>query len=200
MGGDKGFSSIKDLKVIGTSQAQGMPLTITEIKKAPNKWKQFIEVSLGGKSMVAQKMVFDGTKGYQEQQGKKADVTGDDLDELIQSADIAMDLHPEKYGIKRSLKGMENVNGIKAYVLECVNAKGKKSLEYYDAASFMLVKKVKGQGEELQTSEYLDYREVPGTNGYKLPYKVTETKGGQAISETVTTVEVNKGIDDSEFK
>lgn len=200
MGGDKGFGSIKDLKVIGTSQAQGMPLTITEIKKAPNKWKQFVEVSFGGKTMVAQKMVFDGTKGYQEQQGQKADVTGDDLDELVQSADIAMDLHPEKYGIKRTLKGMENVNGIKAYVLECVNAKGKKSLEYYDAASYLLVKKVQGEGEKLQTSEYLDYREVPGTNGYKLPYKVTETQGGQTISETVTTVEVNKGIDDAEFK
>ncbi len=200
MGGEKGFNSIKDLKIIGTSQAQGMPLTITEIKKAPNKWKQFIEVSFGGKNMVVQKMVFDGTKGYQEQQGQKADVTGDDLDELIQSADIAMDLHPEKYGIKRTLKGIENVNGTKAYVLECVNTKGKRSLEYYDAASYLLVKKVQGEGEKLQSSEYLDYREVPGTGGYKLPYKVTETQSGQTIAETVTAVELNKGIDDAEFK
>ncbi len=199
MGGDKGFNSVKDLKVIGTSEMQGTPLTITEIKKSPNKWKQFIEVVMGGNKMVVQKQWFDGTKGFQEAGGKKADVTGDDLDDLIQSADIAMDLHPEKYGIKRTLKGMETVNGSKAYVIDVVTGKGKKSVEYYDASTYLLIRKIQGEGEKLQQSDYFDYKEVPGTSGYKLPYKVTETAGGQSFSETVTTVDANKGIDDSEF-
>ncbi len=201
MGGEKGFTSIKDMKVVGTSAMQGMPLTITEIKKAPNKWKQFIEASMGGgPAMVVQKQVFDGTKGYQEQQGKKAEITGDDLDELVRSADIAMDLHPEKYGIKRTLKGIETVDGNKLYVINMVDGKGKKSVEYYDAKTYLLVRRMQGEGEKIQTSDYSDYRDVPGGNGYKLPYKVTETQGGQSFSEMVQTVEVNKGIDDSEFK
>ncbi len=199
MGGEKGFNSVKDIKITGSSEIQGTPLVITETKKAPNKWKQTIDVSMGGKTMTVQKQSFDGTKGYQEAQGQKADVTGDDLEELKESADIAMDLHPEKYGIKRTLKGMEQVNGNNAYVLSVVNGKGKKSTEYYDATSFLLVKKIQGEGEKLQISEYSDYKEVPGTDGYKLPYKVTETAGGQSFSETVTSVEVNKGIADTEF-
>jgi hypothetical protein len=200
MGGEKGFNSIKDLKIVGTSVMQGTPLTITEIKKAPNKWKQTIDVSMGGKTMTVQKQVFDGTKGFQEAQGNKADVTGDDLEELVQSADIAMDLHPEKYGFKRTLKGMETINGTKTYVLNVVDKKGKKSTEYYDASTYLLIRKVQGEGEKLQISDYSDYKEVAGTNGYKVPYKVTETQGGQSFSETVTTVEANKGIDESEFK
>jgi zinc protease len=199
MGGEKGLNSIKDLKVVGTSEAQGTPLTIIEVKKAPNKWKQSIDVSMQGQTMTVQKQVYNGTKGYQEMQGKKADLTGDDLEEIVQSADIAMDLHPEKYGIKRTLKGMESINGRKTYVLNVVDGKGKKSTEYYDAASNLLVRKTQGEGEKAQISDYSDYKEVPGTGGYKVPYKVTQTMGGQTLSETVTSVEVNKGIEDSEF-
>lgn len=150
--------------------------------------------------MTVQKQVYNGTKGYQEAQGQKADIKGDDLDEIIQGADIAADLHSEKYGIKRTLKGMENVNGSNAYVLDVVNGKGKKSTEYYDATSGLLVKKIQGSADKMQTSDYSDYKEVPGTGGYKVPYKVTESSSGQpTITETVTSVEVNKGIADTEF-
>jgi zinc protease len=199
MGGESAYKGLKDIKIQMTTTMQGTPITITEMKKAPNKWKQFIEVAMGGKSMVVQKQVFNGNTGYQEQQGQKADITGEDLDEIIQSADIALDIHSERYGVKRTLKGMETINGSKAYILDIVNAKGKKSTEYYDATSGLLVRKIQGEGEKTQTSDYADYREVPGTGGYKIPYKVTEVGGGQTISATVQTVEVNKGIEDSEF-
>ena len=199
MGGEKGFNSVKDIKTVGNSTMQGMPLTITEVKKAPNMWKQTIEYTVSGQKMLGQAQVYNGTKGYQEVQGKKMPLTGDDLDEAIQGADFTVDLHPGKYGIKRTLKGMEDVNGNKAYVLEVVNGKGKRSTEYYDATSYLLVKKVIGEGEKMQISEYMDYKEVPGTAGYKVPYKVNEIEGGQTVSETVTDVLVNKGIPDSEF-
>jgi zinc protease len=200
MGGEKAIKSVKDIKITGTTSMQGMAITITEVKKEPNKWKQYIDAEMGGKNMTVQKQVFNGTKGYQEAQGHKADLAGDDLDVIKEQADLYSDLHPEKYGIKRTLKGMEKVNGSNAYILEAVNAKGKKSTEYYDAASGLLVKKVQGEGDKVQTSEYSDYREVPGTGGYKVPYKVSESApGSPTISETIKSVEVNKGIADAEF-
>jgi zinc protease len=200
IGGEKAINSIKDIKITGTCTIQGMAITITEIKKAPNMWKQSMDATIGGKAMTLQKQVYNGKKGYQEGNGQKMDIIGDDLEEIVQGADITADLHPEKYGIKHTLKGMENVNGSNAYVLDAVNAKGKKSVEYYDAASGLLVKKIQGEGDKMQTSEYGDYREVAGGNGYKVPYKVTESAPGTPVlSETVTTVEVNKGIPDTEF-
>ncbi len=199
LGGEAGFNSVKDLRVVGSSTIQGMPLTITEVKKAPNMWMQMVEYSVGGQKMVAQKQAFNGAKGYQEAQGHKADLAGEDLDQVLQDADFTAELHPEKFGIKRTLKGMETVSGKSAYVVDVVNAKGKKSVEYYDATTGLLIRKVQGEGDKLQTSDYADYKDVPGTAGYKVPYTVIENAGGMTFTETVTTVEANKGVADTEF-
>ncbi len=199
IGGEKAINGVKDIKLIMNSEIQGTPLIITEMKKAPNMYKQTIEVSMSGKSMVVQKQVYNGVKGYQEAQGQKADITGDDLEDVKQSADIAADLHGEKYGIKRTLKGMENLNGTSVYVLNIVDGKGKKSTEYYDAATSLLLKKIEGEGDKLQISEYAEYKEVPGGNGYKMPYKVTQTAGGQTFAATVKSIEINKNIAATEF-
>ena len=203
MGGEKAYNSIKDMKIISSSEMQGMPLTITELKKAPNMWKQFIEVAMNGQKMVAQKQVFNGTKGMQEQMGQKAEMTGDDLEEVKESADFTAVLHPERYGIKRTLKGMDNINGSDVYVIEVVNSKGKKTSEYYDVATSMLVRRIQTiegpKGTTVQTSDYKNYKEVPGTNGYKVPYDVSESGEGQTMNAKVKSVEVNKGIPDTEF-
>ena len=204
MGGEKAYASVKDLTIISTSEMQGMPLTITEMKKAPGMWKQSIEAAMGGKNVVVQKQVFNGTTGYQQQMGgPKADLTGNDLDDVRESADFNSELHPEKYGIKRTLKGIETVDGKDAYVVETVNSKGKKSTEYYDVATAMLVRKVQvedGPKEPITvTMDYKNYKEVPGTNGYKVPYIVLQDGGGQTMNANVKTVEANKGIADTEF-
>ncbi len=203
MGGENAFNSIKDIKIVSTAVAQGMPLTITELKKAPNMWKQTVELTMNGNKMVAQKEVYNGTKGYQEQMGQKADITGDELEQVIEGADLTSELHPEKYGIKRTLKSLEDVDGKDAYLVEAVNAKGKKTMEYYDAATSLLIRRVittDGPKEPgTQVSDYKNYKEVPGTNGYKVPYDVSEGQPGQMIKATVQSVEVNKGVPDSEF-
>jgi zinc protease len=200
MGGEKAWNSVKDIKIVSSSEMQGMPLTITEVKKAPNMWMQSIDVSMGGaKPMTVQKQAYNGKTGYQEQQGRKSDLAGDDLEDVKEDADWTGELHPEKYGVKRTLKGVEAVNGSDAYIVDVVNAKGKKSVEYYDQKTSLLVRKIQGEGEKMQSSEYKDYREVPGTNGYKIPYQVVESMGGQSFSATVKSVEVNKGIPDTDF-
>ncbi|MBS1687305.1 MAG: insulinase family protein [Bacteroidetes bacterium] len=203
IGGAKAINGIKDIKTVMAAQAQGMQLTITEMKKAPGMFVEEVAGNMNGQKMVFQKQAFNGTKGYQEQQGQKQDMDANDLEETKAEADIYIDLHPEKYGIKRTVKGVEAVNGSDAYVVEAVNAKGKKTTEYYDKASGLLVKKVQSQetpqGAISQTSEYSDYKEVPGGNGYKIYYKVKESVGPQVIAAEVQSVEVNKGIPDSEF-
>ncbi len=199
IGGEKAISALKDIKTTSGTEMQGMPVVLVEMKKAPNKYKQTVDITMQGKTMTVQKQVFNGTKGYVEAQGQKMDITGDDLDDIMASADIAADIHSEKNGIKRTLKGIESVNGKDAYVLEAINGKGKKSVEYYDVTTGFLLKNLQGEGEKSAVTEYDDYREVPGTNGYKVPYKVTQTGGGQTINATVKSVEVNKGIADTEF-
>ena len=177
-----------------------MQLTITEMKKMPNMYKNVVDATMGAKSATLQKQVFDGKSGYTEGGGQKAALAGDDLDDIMESADIAYDIHSDKYGIKRTVKGIEKVNGSDAYVLETVNSKGKKATDYYDVATGYMVKKIQGEGEKQSITEFSDYKEVPGTGGYKMAYKVVQTQSGQTFPATVESVEVNKGIAETEFK
>ena len=197
IGGEKAISSIKDIKVVHGAEMQGMSISFIEMKKAPGKVKLTVEAT----GMVLQKTVFDGTKGYQEAQGKKEDLKGDDLASVKEKADIQAELHPEKYNKELTLKGIENG----AYVVEMTSMEGKKSKAYYDVTSGYLVKQVSSEtspeGEVTQTVEFSDYKEVPGANGYKIANTVKLI--GMApipISSTLKSVEVNKGIADSEFQ
>lgn len=203
IGGEKALTSIKDIKTVSKAKidaggGQEMTLTITDMKKG-GKLKSTVEAM----GMTFQKKVFDGTKGYIESRGNKTDMDAATIAETKEEADITADLHPEKYGNKRSLKGIENVNGSDAYAIEKVDAKGSKSTEYYDVKSGLLVKNVATEEAEGQSvtviTEYSDYKEVPGSNGYKLPYSIKLSQQGQAMPATVETVEINKNIPDSEF-
>ena len=194
IGGEKVIKSIKEIKTVskGTFAVAGqeIPITVTEIKKAPLK----LNVTVEGMGMVLNKQVFDGTTGYLEGGGQKMPLNEEQLAEAKQDADIYADLTPEKYGIKREVKGMENINGVNAYKLEAVN-NGKKTIEYYDAEKGYLVKT---SSAEAGTTEYSEYKDAG--NGYFIPHKVVINMQGQLITANVESVEINKGIDDSNFK
>lgn len=203
IGGEKAIKSVKDIKTISkgalSMSGQELALTITEMKKAPNKMKQTVE----GMGMVLSKQVYNGASGYMEQQGQRVNLEGDMLESIKVESDMYADLTPEKYGIKRTVKAMDKVNEADVYVVEAVDAKNEKSTEYYDVKSGLLVKEISletgddGNSMSIPT-EYSDYKEVPGTGGYKVPYTIK--RGGPfTITATVQSVEVNKGIVDTEF-
>lgn len=205
IGGEKALNSIKDLKLVSTAELQGTPLVVTISKKAGNKLRETVEVDMGGKKMTVQKRVFDGTKGYMEQQGKRKDLEGDDIAETKQEADLQAELHTAQYGIKRTLKGMETIEGASAYVVESVDAGNHKMVEYFDEKNGYLVRQTKYEkdpsgAEVSQSTDMSDYREVPGTGGYKVPYFMSIPAGGMSFNLKVQSVEVNKGIPDSEFQ
>lgn len=199
IGGEKAINSIKDIKTVskGTLNVQGqqIPLTITEMKTASGKVKSLVE----GMGMVLSKEVFDGAKGYAERQGQRQDMGADEIASSKEKADIASDLHPEKYGIKRTIVGMEKMGDNDVYNVEVTDAKGDKSSEYYDVKSGFLVKKVETAEGATQAVEYSDYKEVPGSGGYKVPGTVKIAAGPMTISAILESSEVNKGIADTEF-
>lgn len=201
IGGEKVVEGIKDVKVVMEGSFQGTTVQLTEIKKAPGKYKQMFAAG----PMVLQKMVFDGTKGYQEGQGGKQELEGNDLKDAREQADIQADLHPEKYDIKRTLSGIEQVNGKDVYKVEAVKGEDK-TIEFYEVATGYLVKKIEsaempdGSSMSLST-EMGDYQEIPGSNGYKIPYSIKIPLGpGMNLDAKVTNAEVNKGIADTEFQ
>jgi len=195
IGGEKAIKSIKDIKTVSKGSfavaGQEIPITITEMKKAPSMVNQTVE----GMGMVLQKQVYDGKAGYVEGGGQKMPLNEEQMEEMKEDADIYGELTPEKYGIKRQLAGMDKVNGSDVYKVEATDKGGKKTIEYYDANTGYLVKSTSA---EEGTVEYSDYKDAG--NGYFIPHKVSINNQGQIITANVESVDINKGIDNSNFQ
>lgn len=206
IGGEKAVAAVKDLTVVSTAEVQGMNLTITVKKKAGLKLKETVELDMNGKTMTLQKKVFDGTKGYMEAQGQKKDMGAEEIAETKQEADLQLDMNASKYGIKRTLTGIETIAGADAYIVEAIDAKNDKVLEYYDAKTGFRIRETKtqkdAQGNEVAAAtDMSDYREIPGSGGYKIPYFMSiPGPGGANLSVKVKTAEINKNIPDTEFQ
>lgn len=198
LGGEKAIKSLKDIKTVRKGALQGGEITIMNFQKQGSKLKAVVNGTFNGQTMNLSRTVLNGDKGYQETQGKKQELSGDDLDQAKEQADMQADLNPEKYGDKRTVKGIVQVNGADAYMVENLDKKGKKSTEYYDVNTNLLVKQVQaGEGDNPgMVMEFGDYKEVPNANGYKMPFSL-KMMGGEF---KIQTVEVNKGIADKEFE
>lgn len=195
MGGEQALNSVKDIKTISEAELPGGQgkLVVTEIRKAPGKMKMVIQVG----PMTMQKVVWDGKAGFVETPQGKMPIKDEEAIQYRKTADIQAVLHADAYGIKREVKGQEG----NLLLVEATGSDGKPAKEYYDATTGLLMKEVETEGEDVQTTEYFDYREVPGVKGYKVPYTLVQT--GVApfpLNLKVTAVEVNKNIPDSEFQ
>lgn len=198
IGGKAAVEGIKTLKVAMGTEMQGTPIKLTQTLGSPDKFKMTIEV-MGN---VVQKVVLNGNTGYMEAQGQKQDLPAAEMNELKQQADLQADLHPEKYGITYTLKGIEPADGKDAYVIEEKSKEGKSSTKYYDVASGFLVKSI-AESEQMgqkvvQTKLFSDYKEVKNGKGYKMPHTLEQTPPGMKMS--VQSAEANVQLAEGDFK
>lgn len=196
IGGAKALSAIKDIRVKLNTEVQGRQIVMEVSRKAPNKYKT--EIKMG--PMVIQQQTFDGKVGKESGMQGKREISGQELADLQNEAVLNQEMNYEKTGFKLNVKGIEPVNGSDAYVLELESPAGKKSTEWYDIASGLKVKAVatntNSMGTMTQTSEFTEYKEM---NGIKYPGLVSITGTPMPLKLKLDTVEVNKGIKDSEF-
>lgn len=195
VGGADKLAAVKDRTVKMSGSMQGMNVNVTLYQKYPNKLHQ--EVDAG---VFKQKTVFDGEKGYVEAMGQKQELQGDQLESLKNEAlDAVLDY--SKYGITPELTGMENINGKDAYRVVLTSAGGKKTTQYYDPDTWLLIRSVSTistpQGSFTQTMDMSDYKEV---DGVKYPFKYIQSFGPQSIELNVNTIEINTGLPDSLFE
>lgn len=200
VGGEAAINGVKNVKTVYQAVVgQGMQLNITELQDGKNM-KREVEV-MGN---VVQKSVYVDGKGTMEAQGQKRDMTAEELTEAKMSADIQAVLHPEKYGITRSIAGVVKGENGDLYEVNTKEADGTEGKEYYDVKTGLLVKqnsvKKSPQGEVAVTIQFLDYKEVPGANGFKVPYEIKRAVGPQEFDAKLIEIVVNKGISSTEFK
>ena len=198
IGGTAKIAALKDVQTSATMQVSVQSLSVMTWQKGGNKVA--MEMNMNGQ--VVSKRVYDGTAGVESGMGGTHPLEGEDLADLKEQAAFAKEAGYQAGGYKLALKGVEEVNGSNAYVVEVERPDGAKSTEYYDMKTSLKLREVRtttGQDGEpsTMTIDYADYKE---TNGVKFPN--TMTINGLMpipITSTVSEIKVNAGIDDKVF-
>ena len=93
------------------------------------------------------------------------------------------------------------VDSTDCYKIKFVLPSGIHWYQYYNVNTALKIKEIKeiqtNQGLFEQETYYSDYREV---QGLKYPFKIKQFLGLQEIDLTVTSLEVNTGLDDKIFE
>lgn len=199
IGGRTKINTINDLQSTATMQVRGPAFGINTYQKGGNKIA--IEMSMNGQLM--NKQLFDGNEGFQSAMGQAESLEGEALNDLKEQAIFSKEAGYKYGGYKLLLKGIEEVNGSNAYVVEVERPDGKKITEFYDTKTSLKVREVStGKGMDgnpsTQTVEMTDYQEA---NGVKIPRSMTVSGVFPVpFKVTVTEIKVNQGVDDAVFK
>lgn len=202
VGGTAAIKKLNSIASTGNLSVQGATLDILQKEMAPNKTAQVL--TMGGNTVG--KTVFNGSKGYTEQMGNRADMGEEDMADLKQKTSLIEQAdYLTNNAYKLSLQGIDTVNGAKAYKVSVIKPSGKEDIEYYDAASKLLVRKdvtrmVNGQTISTQYM-FGDYKK---TGDVLLPYSLSLTVAAGAMNQTLsiklTDMKVNEGVTDADFE
>jgi predicted Zn-dependent peptidase/outer membrane lipoprotein-sorting protein len=199
IGGRSAINGIKDLQYSATMQVRGPSFDIKTWQKGGNKI--LVEMSMSGQAM--NKRLYDGTRGSQSAMGQTEELEGSDLADLKEQALFVKEAAYNNGDYKLELKGMEEVNGANAYVLEVTRADGKKATEYYDVQTSLKLREVSpGEGVDgkpsTQTVDLSDYKEV---GKIKMPQTMTVSGVFPVpFKISITDIKINAGVDDAVFK
>ena len=199
-GGKAALESIKDLTESTSFDANGKTINIIIKTITPDRW--MMSVVVDGVGEVQKKVLF-GDKGYSSQMGQgQTDMTSEEIAEMKEDADIQADLHPEKYGNILKVLSTEAIDGKDAYVVETSkNGSDDKTLTYYDVASGLKVKEIKKNKEGIQITTFADYKEIKNGNGYKMPFTVSISAGGEGAQKLqLSSIEANTALKPGSFK
>jgi outer membrane lipoprotein-sorting protein len=133
--------------------------------------------------------------------GENRELTeGNEVDEIKNEAGVVSELNYIKNGYTLEIGGIEKVNDVEAYVLN-ISKGDTKTTSYFDKVTGLKIKTTTTvdtpMGAQQIIVEFSDYREV---NGVKFPFVIKQNAGGMAMDITITSIEINKGLDDSVFK
>jgi predicted Zn-dependent peptidase len=192
IGGKENMMKINDVASVASMEMQGMKIEIATKQKAPDKIS--VETKLGPN--VLSKQVFNGVTAKVKSPAGVQELTGNDKEDMRLQATLNAELYLDKLGIKPELTGVEEINGKPAWKVTITLPSGRSTIDYYDQASALKVKTVAQQGQMAVTTEYSDYKPV---NGVLFPFKLKQSAGPQSFDIAFSSIEINKGIDDSAF-
>ncbi len=196
IGGKAAVEKVKDVKKVYATNVQGMPATLTEYNKAPNKYA--MEMRMG--EMVLQRINYDGQKGKLTSIMGEKELDDEELGEVLGNAYAFPELHYAEMQQVARLLGVITIDGQKTYRVNVETLSGGKFDEYYDVETGLKLRRRENQMQEgggwIQVTT--DYSAYTPEGGVLFPHTLSQS-GGMDMVLTATEIRVNRGISDSEF-
>ena len=200
IGGSARVAAVKDVQTTAVMKGRGPELVIKTFQKGGDKFA--MEMTMNGQQVT--KQVYDGKSGIEYGMGGATrPIEGTELTDMKEQASFVKEANYLSGGYQLTLKGVEEINGSNAFVLEVQRPDGEKTTEYYDMKTSLKVREVQvetgpdGQAATV-TSDFADYKEV---GGVQFPH--TMILGGifpVPMKAVVTELKVNAGLDDKIFE
>lgn len=198
IGGEKKVKELKSVKTTAKGTIQGMEVTMLSSKKAGGKY--LMELSVTGMGTL-QKVVSDGKDISQEMRGQKIPLDAGMKELSLFETHIVAEVALAAMNIKPTLKGIENVEGVEAVVIDYVFPAGGKISNYFDKNSGLKIQTVTyvktPQGEVAVPIQFQDYKEV---SGVKIPHTLLQSMGPMKLKFETSSAEANVNLDDTLFK
>jgi hypothetical protein len=196
IGGMDKFKDVVDRTTVMTGTAMGQPINIVVMQKYPDRF--FQELQAGE---VKQFIYYNNGKGNMIIGDEKIKIEGRELERLSMDANMQLLLDPENYGVKMELLPNEVVDSVECSTIKFTLPSGIRWFQYYTNDSGLKIKELKEiqtrQGLFEQETYFSDYKEV---SGLKFPFTLKQYFGIQEIDLTVTSIEINTGLDDKVFE
>jgi len=196
IGGMDKFKSVMDRTTVMSGFAINQPIDIVMMQKYPDKFYQELQVG-----EVNQIIYYAHGKGTLKIGDEEAQIENRELERLKIDATMQFLLDPESYGVKAEVLPNEMADSTDCYKIKFLLPSGIRWYQYYSVNTDLKIKEIKeiqtSQGLFEQETYYSDYREV---KGLKYPFKIKQFLGLQEIDLTVTSIEVNTGLDDKIFE
>lgn len=196
IGGIDKFKSVMDRTTEMTGTAMNQPISIIVKQKYPDKL--FQELKAGE---VTQLLYYSNGKGTMVIGTEKTEIDKKELERLMMDATMQLLLNPDSFGVKTEFLGIECVDSVDCYAIKLTLPSGIRWFQFYSMETDLKFKETKEiqtkQGLFEQETYFSDYRDV---DGLKFPFTIKQHIGLQEIELTVTSIEINTGLDDSVFE
>ncbi len=200
IGGTTKIAALKDVQTSAVMKSRGPEFVINTFQKGGDKFA--MQMTMNGQEVT--KQIFDGKAGIEYGMGGATrPLEGTELEDIREQASFVKEANYLAKGYTLTVKGVEEINGSNALILEVKRPDGETTTEYYDMKSSLKVREVRVEsgpdGEATTvTTDLGDYKEV---GGVLFPH--TMILGGifpVPMKATVTELKVNAGLDDKMFE
>jgi hypothetical protein len=201
IGGDAAIAAIKDVEMKGNAEIPGAPFKPDFSKKyiISSAYSNIVSAMSG--AMVLQKQSLVNGVYTAEQQGQKQPVEEDDKEELDEELMLVNELYYLKNNYTLTVKGIESVDGVDAYVVAVKSTKGREFTNYYDVATGLKIKTIaimnSPDGKKVPVPTTMsDYKTY---NGVQMPTTIVLDQGIK-IKVTLTDIKINTGLKVEDLK